>query len=72
MMRDFEPADNFVPRVMAAVQAYEASRRLDTTRKEALLLSRPLRYALSAAGVMLAIVNIVRMASTFIAPALCR
>jgi hypothetical protein len=72
MMRDFEPADSFVPRVMEAVHAYEASRRLDTASKEALFLSRPLRYALSGGGVLLAIVNIVRMASTFIAPALCR
>jgi hypothetical protein len=71
-MKDFEPTDNFVPRVMADVHAYEASRRLKIKKMEVLLFSRPLRYALSAGGVLLSIANIIRMASTFISPALCR
>jgi len=71
-MRDFEPTDNFVPRVMADINAYEASRRLDITKTEVLLFSRPLRYAMSAGGVLLGILNIIRMASTFVSPALCR
>ena len=71
-MRDFEPTDNFVSKVMADVHAYEETKRLDITKMETLLFSRPLRYALSTGGVLLGIVNIVRMASTFISPALCR
>jgi hypothetical protein len=71
-MEDFEPTDNFVPRVMADIHAYEASRGLDITRKESLLFSKPLRYALSAGGILLGIVNVIRIASTFISPALCR
>jgi hypothetical protein len=71
-MENFEPTDNFVPRVMSDIQAYEASRSLDITRRELLLFSKPLRYALSAGGVLLGLVNIVRIASTFISPALCR
>jgi hypothetical protein len=71
-MRDFEPSDHFVPRVMADIHAYEASRRLDVTKTEGHLFSRPLRYALSAGGVLLGVVNIIRMAFTLISPTLCR
>jgi hypothetical protein len=71
-MKDFEPTDNFVPRVMADIHAYEASRRLDITKTEGLLFSRPLRYALSAGGILLGILNIIRISFTLISPALCR
>ena len=71
-MKDFEPTDNFVPRVMADIHAYEASRRLDVTKTEGLLFSRPLRYALSAGGILLGILNIIRISFTLISPALCR
>jgi hypothetical protein len=71
-MRDFEPTDKFVSRVMADIHAYEASRRFNKTRLEVLLFSRPVRYALSAGGVLLGIVNIIRIAFVFISPALCR
>jgi hypothetical protein len=71
-MEDFEPTDNFLPRVMANIHAYEASRGLDLKRKESRLFSKPLRYALSAGGMLLGMVNIIRIASTFISPALCR
>jgi hypothetical protein len=70
-MKDFEPTDNFVPRVMAGVHAYEASRRLDITKTEWFLFSRPLRYALSAGGILLGILNIIRISFTLISPALC-
>jgi hypothetical protein len=71
-MKDFEPTDNFVPRVMADIHAYEASRGLDIKRRESLLFSKPLRYALSAGGMLLGMVNIIRIASMFVSPALCR
>ena len=71
-MKDFEPTDNFVPRVMADIHAYEASRRLDITKTEGLLFSRPLRYALSAGGILLGILNIIRISFTLISPALCK
>jgi hypothetical protein len=71
-MKDFEPTDNFIPRVMADIHAYEASRRLDVTKTEGLLFSRPLRYALSAGGILLGILNIIRISFTLISPALCR
>jgi hypothetical protein len=71
-MKDFEPTDNFVPRVMADIHAYEASRQLDITKTEGLLFSRPLRYALSAGGILLGILNIIRISFTLISPALCR
>ena len=71
-MKDFEPTDNFIPRVMADIHAYEASKRLDITKTEGLLFSRPLRYALSAGGILLGILNIIRISFTLISPALCR
>jgi hypothetical protein len=71
-MKDFEPSDGFVSRVMADIEAHEASRRPAAARAEIFLLSRPVRYAFSAAGILLGIVNIFRMVSAFIAPALCR
>ena len=71
-MENFEPADHFVPRVMADIQAYETSRSLDMARKESFLFSKPLRYTLSVGGALLGMVNIIRIASTFISPALCR
>jgi hypothetical protein len=71
-MKDFEPTDGFVSRVMAGIDAYESSKNLTAPRAEAFLLSRPVRYALSAGGVLLGIVNIFRMVSAFVAPALCR
>jgi len=70
-MKDFEPTDNFVPGVMADIHAYEASRRLEITKTEGLLFSRPLRYALSAGGILLGILNIIRISFTLISPALC-
>jgi hypothetical protein len=71
-MEAFEPTDHFVSRVMADIHAYEASRGLDIARKESRLFSKPLRYALSASGILLGMVNVIRIASTFISPALCR
>lgn len=66
-MKDYEPSAEFVSKVMAAVNAYEAS---DTRRT--VLGSRPLQYAVCAGGVLLAIVNILRGAFMFIYPVLCR
>jgi len=71
-MRDFEPTDHFVSRVMEDIHAYETARRLDMTKKELLLFSRPVRFALSTGGVLLGIANIIRIVSPFIYPALCR
>ena len=70
-MKNFEPTNQFVPRVMARVRAYEAARSLDTARTERLLFAGPVRFALSAGGALLGIVNLARILFTFVSPALC-
>ncbi len=70
-MRDFEPTPNFISRVMADVRAYEAAISPGTSRAERFLLAGSVRYALSAAGGLLGIVNLARIVLTFISPAPC-
>ena len=71
-MKDFKPSDDFVSRVMADIDAYEASSRFDIAKAELLQSSRLVRYILSAGGIALSIVNIFRIISSYISPALCR
>jgi hypothetical protein len=68
-MDHFEPSGNFVSRVMNSVQAYETG--LKHERMNAFLLSKPALSILSAGGILLGIVNLVRMASTLLFPSLC-
>ncbi len=70
-MEDFKPADDFVIRVMSEVQAYEKT-KYPEQEKEAPSLSKPAFYALSAGGIVLGIVNFLRIMFTFISPTLCR
>ncbi len=70
-MRNFEPTPNFISRVMADVRAYEAAISPGTSRAERFLLAGSVRYALSAAGGLLGIVNLARIVLTFISPAPC-
>lgn len=70
-MKDFEPADDFVTRVMSGVHAYEKMKDPEKT-KAVLRLSKPVFYALSAGGILLWILNFLRIAFAFISPALCR
>jgi hypothetical protein len=68
-MDNYKPADNFVGLVMQDVQAYETA--LKAERVGSLLLSKPAFSILSAGGILLAIFNLLRMASILISPALC-
>ncbi len=70
-MVDFEPSANFVDSTMARVRTYEREQALKRDRLNALLLTKRMRFALSAGAVLLGILNLIRMASTLIAPALC-
>ncbi len=71
-MKEFEPSRNFVSRVMQDVRAYEASKNQDASWSQ-MFLSTPLaRYALSAAGGLLGIINLVRIYLTLFSPAVCR
>jgi hypothetical protein len=70
-MRDFEPSADFVSRTMKLVRAYEGELSEPRDRLNAILLSRRMRFALSIGAVLLGMLNLIRIASTLIAPALC-
>jgi hypothetical protein len=61
-MRDFEPSNDFVARVMKEVRLYEDSRSLGFSLGEALLASRLFRYAMSGGGIF---------AGIFLSPVVC-
>lgn len=72
IMNGYKPSGNFVAKVMADVYAYEAAKRRETTRSEVFLSHRFVRYALSAGGAILGLIQIIRIYSTVLSPALCR
>jgi len=69
-MKDFEPSGGFVPKVMAGVRSCEAQRRLALEKTERTLSAAPMRYALPACGILFALANFLRVAFTFLSPAL--
>ena len=70
-MENFNPSDDFVQRTMSGVRAYEREMRNKRERLDSFLLSKHMRFALSAGAILLGILNLIRMASTLIFPALC-
>ena len=70
-MDDFKPSRDFVVQTVESIRSYETSMIKERERANADLLSRPALYALSAGGVLLGILNLVRMVWTLIAPATC-
>lgn len=70
-MKRFDPSPEFVSKVMERVHAYEASRR--RARRMALRLyhSRSFRIAVTAVGLLVAAVNLVRLYAMFFAPLAC-
>jgi hypothetical protein len=71
-MQEFEPSRNFIAKVMEDVRAYEASRNVDVSWSRMFLSTRSARYALSAAGGLLGIINLVRIYLTLFSPVVCR
>ncbi|HTY64730.1 MAG TPA: hypothetical protein VMG30_20950 [Acidobacteriota bacterium] len=70
-MVDFEPSAEFVSRTMESIRSYEKERGDGKDRLDAFLFSKRVRIALAVGGVLLAMLNLIRIASTLIAPALC-
>jgi hypothetical protein len=70
-MDSFKPSADFVARTMERVRSYETAMIKEKVQTNESLLSKPLLFALSAGGVLLGILNIVRMAWSLIAPAAC-
>lgn len=71
-MKEFKPSEDFVSRVMENVHACEKKSKDIVSLTERLVSSRPIRYALSAGGVLLGIWNLVRLYFTVFAPVVCR
>jgi hypothetical protein len=70
-MDSFKPSGDFVARTMQKISFYETGIIRDKERANAVPFSMPAVFALSAGGVLLGILNLVRMAWTLIAPAAC-
>jgi hypothetical protein len=68
-MNVFKPSGDFVARTMKKIRSYEAARNRE--KEQAMLLPKPAYYALSAAAVVLGILNLVRTVWTLIAPTPC-
>jgi hypothetical protein len=70
-MNEFKPSSDFVARTMEDICSYEAAASKPKERVNGFLLSKPAFYLLSAGGAVLAAKNLVEMAWTLIAPAVC-
>ena len=71
-MSNFRPSDSFVTRVMNNVRAYEAGIANQSRRGSAFVLSSPVFSILYAGGLLLGMLNIIRMALILISPAICQ
>jgi hypothetical protein len=70
-MGDYEPSNNFTTRIMAEIRVYEDALSHAGKHNYRLQLSKPALTVLTAGGVLLGIVNLIRFASILISPALC-
>jgi hypothetical protein len=70
-MIDFKPSDNFVDRVMNEIRAYEMNVNRQKNRIGEFAFSRPVLSMLYAGGILLGILNIIRMSLILLAPAPC-
>jgi hypothetical protein len=70
-MAEFEPSADFVSRTMESIRSYEREMGEKRDRLNAFLLSKRMRFALAVGAVLLAMLNLIRIASTLISPALC-
>jgi hypothetical protein len=71
-MKEFKPSPTFVSEVMRAVRTYEESRDSAFARSRVFLSSPFGRYAVSAAGVLAGIINLVRIYMAVFSPVVCR
>lgn len=71
-MADFNPSPDFTARTMQAVRRYEAELRHKENRAGVFLQSKSGLWILSAGGALFGVLNLIRLASTLLFPALCR
>lgn len=71
-MTDFTPSPKFTAQTMAEIRRYEAQLQSRRNRADAFLQSKPGILILSAGGTLFGLLNLLRLASTLLFPALCR
>lgn len=70
-MNGFNPSDDFVSRVMGDVRNYEIEKNRQMESVSAFVFSKPVFSILSAAGILLGVFNVLRIAQILIAPVSC-
>jgi hypothetical protein len=70
-MADFNPSPDFTSRTMQEVRQYEAELEHKENHAQAFLQSKAGFIILSAGGTLFALINLIRLASTLLFPALC-
>jgi hypothetical protein len=70
-MADFNPSSDFTARTMEEIRRYEAALQLKENHAQAFLHSKLGIFILSAGGVLFSLINLIRLASTLLFPALC-
>lgn len=72
MMKEYAPSRDFVKKVMRAVSAFEQERRLPIPLSQRLFAIKAARFAFSAGGILMGILNLVRFYLSAFSPAICR
>ena len=71
-MRQFEPSDDFVDKVMLEVRKYERSREATSPLWFRIVNSTAAQWTMSIVGVLLGSWNIIRLYLSILAPVACR
>ena len=71
-MKEFKPSRNFVSKVMKDISAYERRQEQEYLRSQRFLASPVVRFAMSAAGVLLGLFNLARLYFSILSPVVCR
>jgi hypothetical protein len=70
-MADFNPSPDFTSRTMLKIRQYDAELQIKGNHARAFLQSRAGFIILSAGGALFGLINLIRLASTLLFPALC-
>ena len=71
-MKKFEPSADFVSRVMGEVSAYEAQKKKNGFRFQKLPVKPVVTYALSGGGIILGLINFLRIYLAVFSPVACK
>ena len=71
-MDSYKPSGDFVARIMENVRSYETAMIKGKGRANETPIPKLVFFAMSAGGILLGALNLVRVAWTFIVPAVCQ